>query len=312
MKRTCLVIAAAAIPFAAGAQLYSENFDVDHTANWTVNQGPAAGNFADFFFDYSTYGIPTAPGSGGTTRGLRLEANVGTGVFSGLSVSPNGQSFTGDYQVRGQVWLNFVGPAPVGGSGSTQAGGMGIGTSGTVAQWAGGTQDSVWFAATTDGNSASDWRAYSSAAPTSYPDASTVYFAAGTGNRNHSHAYYAGFGGVTIPAAQTALFPLTQTGATLVGSAGFAWHEFVVDVSGGFATWSVSGTPIARVELSTVALGGSNFHFNYFDTNATSTTNTDRLNFMVVDNVTVVPEPASMAALGLGALALIRRRRAKK
>jgi len=308
--KTLFVTATLAIPFAAFAH-FLDNFDVDHTANWTVNQGPSpAGNFANFFFDYSTYGIPSAPGSGGTTRGMRLEANVGTGVFTGLSVSPTGQSFTGEYQVRAQAWMNFVGPAPAGGSGSTQVGGMGIGTAGTTAQWAGGTIDSVYFGTTGEGGSAVDWRAYSSAASTGYPDGSTVFFAAGAGNRNNTHAYYSGFGGVTAPAAQTALFP-SQTGTTAAGTIGWSWHDLMVDVSGGFATWSVDGLPIARVDLSTVTLGGSNILFNYFDINATSTTDPNRLNFVVFDNVSVtpVPEPATLVALGLGAVALLRRRR---
>lgn len=308
MRRLAFMIVAGALPIGAMAQLYTENFDVDHTANWTVNKGlNPTGSFADFFFDYSTYGIGSANGAGGTTRGLRLEANVTGGIFSGLSVSPNGQSFTGDYVVTAKAWLNFVGPAPVGGSGSTQLGGMGIGTAGTVPQWAGGTQDSVWFATTTDGNSASDWRAYSSAAPTRYVDGNAVYFAPST---NSSHAYYAGFGGATPPAAQTALFA-SQTGSTIAGSAGFAWRDFVVEVVGGFATWKVDNLPIARVDLSTVTLGGSNIHFNYMDSNAGITTDPNRLNFMIIDNVSVqaVPEPATIVVLGAAGAALLRRRR---
>ncbi len=310
MMNRILLIAAAALPIAASAQLFSDNFDIDHTANWTVNGGPTDES-ANFFFDYASYGIPSAPGSGGTTRGLRMETNVTSGIFGGFSVSPTGESFTGEYQLRAQVWMNFVGPAPAGGSGSTQLGGLGIGTAGLTPQWPGGTQNSVWYAATGEGGSAADWRAYSSAAPTGYPDASPVYFAAGAGNRNNTHAYYSSFGGVTIPATQTALFPGTQTGTTAVGTFGFEWHDSVVDVVGGFATWSVDGTPIARVDLSTVTLGGSNIHFMYSDINATSTTNPDLLNFMVVDNVvvTAVPEPATFIALGLGAAALLRRRR---
>jgi hypothetical protein len=301
-----------AIASQGSAQLFSETFDVDNTANWTVNRSTGAnandaGSHADFFFDYSTVGIPSAPGSaGGSTRGLRLDANTIGGIFSGLSVSPTGQSFTGDFVMTAQVWMNFIGPAPVGGSGSTQAGGLGWGTAGATAQWAASAQDSVHFSATTDGNSSSDWRAYSSAAPTRYVDGSPVYFAPST---NASHAYYSTFfPGGTPPAAQTALFP-TQTGTSLTGTIAFGWHTSMLERSGDFLTWSVDGLPIARVDLTTVTLGGSNILFNYFDTNTTSSTSTTGMTFMLVDNIQVVPEPATLAALGLGTLALVRRRR---
>jgi hypothetical protein len=215
----CLALAAAAS--IGSAQLFADNFDTDTSASWTVNKsGNAAGNIATFAWDYSTYGIPTAPNSGGSTLGLRLQANVTGGVFSGLSASPIGQSFSGDYELRVDVWMNFLGPLPNGGSGTTQAGGLGIGTAGATAQWAGGAQDSIHFSTTLDGGSAVDWRAYSSAAGTGYPDGSTVFFATGTGNRNNTHPYYSVFGGEAPPAAQTALYG-TQTGTTHVGTVGF-------------------------------------------------------------------------------------------
>ncbi len=52
------------VPAGASAQtLYSEDFDTDSTAEWSVNQptgGFASDNAANFFFDYSTVGIPAA------------------------------------------------------------------------------------------------------------------------------------------------------------------------------------------------------------------------------------------------------------
>jgi hypothetical protein len=294
----------------ANAALFTDDFDEDHTAGWTVNQGPATtDSAANFFFDYSSAGIPSAPNStGGSTRGLKLQANQSAGVFGGMSASPNGQNFAGNYKVKFDWWSNFNGPAPAGGSGSTQLSTFGVGTSGTVAQWPGGTQDSIWFAATGDGNSASDWRAYSPTAPTRYADAAPGIYAAGTqaGSTNASDPYYAGFGSVSAPAAQMALFA-QQTGTSLVGSSAFEWHQVVIGKSGANATWTVDGTLIATVPVAddTVATG-DNIFFGHSDINATSSTDVNDVNllFTLIDNVAVVPEPAGLLLLGMALAAL--------
>ena len=301
-------LAGLAVPASAG--LYGQDFEVDPTANWAVNNGPS--DFAaDFFFDYSTVGIPAAP-SGAGSRGMKLQANQSNGIFSGMSASPIGLSLPGDYTVEFDWWGNFNGPFPAGSSGSTQLSTFGVGTSGTVAQWPGGAHDSVWFAATVDGNSSVDWRAYSTAALAGYPDASPV-FAAGAvaGNRNNSHPYYAGFGNNSAPAAQLALYP-QQTGTTLVGSAGMEWHQVDIVKSGTTATWTVDGLLIATIDLTTVTLSGNNIFFGHSDTNTSSSTdpNDGALLFTLIDNINVTPEPASLALLALGGMALLRRRRA--
>lgn len=298
------------LPLAAsGSPLFTENFDVDPTANWTVNNGPGSGS-ADFFFDYSAVGIPSAPNSGGSTRGLKLQANLTGGVFSGLSASPNGLNLTGEYRVQFDLWANFNGPFPGGGNGSTNLSTFGVGTGGASAQWPGGTQDSVWFGATGDGGSASDYRAYSTAAPTSYASGNPVYAAPG-GAINNTNAYYASLGGVSAPAAQTTLFP-QQSGVTNVGSAGMAWHDVTIDVTATQVIWAINGLRIAAVDLSTVTLGGGNIFFGHSDINGTSSTdpNAPALLFTLIDNVRVVPEPSTLAVLGAaGAMLGLRRRK---
>lgn len=303
---------------ASAAPLYSENFEVDPSGAWTQNKGPATTDSAvNYHFDYSTAGIPSAPNSGGTTRGLKLQANQSSGIFGGVSASPTGQSFSGDYKVRFDWWTNFNGPAPVGGSGSTQLSTFGIDTSGTTPQWPGGVQDSIWFGGTTDGNSSSDWRAYSPTAATSYVPGSGVY-AAGTGTspdaRNHLHPYYASFGGIAAPAAQTLLFP-QQTGLSLVGSAPFEWHDVVIQKLAGSVTWTVDGVLIATVPAAhDTAATGNNIFFGHSDTNGTSSTDPNDVNllFTLIDNVRVeaVPEPsgASLLVLSLVVLTGARRR----
>ncbi len=299
-------------------QLFSDNFDADHTANWTVNTlGP--GNDANFFFDYSTLGIPSAPHSiGGTTLGLRLRAHMlgSAAVFpAGVSVSPNGQSFSGDYQLRFDCWWNFNGPAPGGGSGSTQVTGAGIGTAGTLAQIAGGTIDSISVGTTGDGGTSADYRVYAPGFQSSYQDTSGVYAAGNVaGVRNSSNIYYAGLGGGTPPAGQTLLYP-QQTGTADPGAPAFAWREFVITKMGDTVTWSIDGLLIATIDLTTAGtLGGGNILFDQYDINTSVSTdpNSPVLEFGLIDNVrvTVIPEPGACALAALGALAasVLRRR----
>lgn len=255
----------------ASAQLYSQDFEADSSASWTVNLGPSD-SAADFLFDYSTVGVPPAP-SGAGTRGLKLQANLFNGVFGGFSVSPTGLNVSGDYVLSFDWWANFNGPFPGGGSGSTNLSTFGIGTEGAQAQWQGGVTDCLWFAATGDGGSAFDYRVYSTAAPTGYLPSSGVYFAP---TNNSSDPYFAGFGGVAAPASQAALFP-QQAGLTSVGSAGMQWHTVEIVKSGEVVTWSIDGLPVASIDLFIYAadLFGGNIFFGHADTNATSSTDLD-------------------------------------
>ena len=277
----------------ARAQLaFSEDFDTDHTANWTVNsahQTPGT-NSAEFFFDYSSVGIPSAPHStGGTTRGLRLEANKAGANFSGISVSPTGQSFIGDYEIRFDMWINYHGPLNGGSPGSTQITGVGVGTAGTTPQWAGGVHDCVHFGVTGDGGSSQDYRAYPKAA---LANTNSGVYAAGTtfspDSRNSTHPYYAGFGGEAAPAAQVALYS-GQTGVSDVGSQGFRWRYVIVKKAGNSITYTIDTTNIATVDISAITLGGNNILFNYYDINSGSSANVNATNllFGLIDNVVV-------------------------
>jgi hypothetical protein len=278
----------------AVGSLYSENFELNPAASWVVNDPGLSDILANFHYDYSQIGVPSAPNGIGT-RGLKLTANNSGGVFSGFSVSPN-VNFSGNYVVRFDLWQNYVGPLGVGGNGSTQLSMFGIGTAGNVPMWPGlDSKESVTFAVTLDGGSASDYRAYSSAATTSYPAGSSVYHAPG-GAINASDAYYSGFGGELAPAAQLALFA-GQTGMTDPGEASFAWRRVEIKVQNDLAHWSIDGLPIATVDLSSVTLGGERILFGHSDTNTSSSTdpNASLLNVTLIDNILVfVPEPSGL------------------
>jgi hypothetical protein len=188
---------------------------------------------------------------------------------------------------------------------------FGIGTAGNKAFWPGAAgKESVGFAVTLDGESASDYRAYSSAASTSYAAGNAVYQAP-SGAINNTAAYYTtAFPASSAPAAQLALFP-GQTGATNPGEISFAWRRVVIDVNNNIATWTIDGLPIAKVDLSTVTLGGGNIFFGHSDTNAGSSTDVNDvlLNVTLIDNVVVTPEPVSLTLLAGGMALLFSRRK---
>lgn len=272
-----------------GALLYSEDFDTDHSANWTVNNSSTDGP-VDLYFDYSTVGVPLAPHStSATRRGAKLQANLISGTFGGVSISPTGLNITNqDYVLRFDLWQNFNGPLPDGGSGSTQISGGGIGTAGTSVQYPGAV-DGIWFATAGDGGSSVDYRAYGKDAPSGYTEASGV-FAAGTGGtaRNNTDPYYAEFGGESAPAEQVALYP-SQAGATYAGAQGFVWRDIVVAKSGDVVKWYIDGKLIATVNGASTNLAGGDIVLLHSDINAGSSAdpNAPAMAFGLFDNVRV-------------------------
>lgn len=307
------VLALASLASVIGAQgqvLFQDNFDTTPASNWIINAATSQDR-AVVGFDYSAVGIPSAPNSGGTTVGAMLQANRpgGTAALSGVSISPVGQSFSGDYQLRYDLWASYPGPAPAGGTGSTQLTGAGIMTSGNVATFA-GSGDGLWFAATADGGSSSDYRAYfngiNQVTASIYP----------AGGQNSSLAYYTTSfpGGASAPAAQTASFA-QQTGTTAAGTIGWAWHDVTITKSGTTVTWDIDGIRVANVDLTTTpAFGGNNILFEQSDINATQTTAAnDPVLFGLIDNVRVVsvPEPSTYALLSLGGLLVAIRRKTR-
>ncbi|HTD68710.1 MAG TPA: Calx-beta domain-containing protein [Candidatus Limnocylindria bacterium] len=260
--------------------VFTDNFDTDSSPNWLINKADA-NTSASFGYNYSIDGVPPAPTSTNTTLGLKLFTSAG--LFTGLSVSPAGQSFTGDYRVRFDMWVNYNGPLNGGGAGSTEALTFGVGTTGISTQWPAATIDSVMFAVTGDGGSATDYRAY---VPDVLLGVASGAYAAGTQStaRNNSDPYYAEFGRETAPAAQISSHS-AQAGVSLVGCAGMAWHDIVVIKQGTNVTWIMDGTRIATVNTTTFTLS-SNIFLGYFDT-ANGLPDNPAMCFALVDNLRV-------------------------
>jgi hypothetical protein len=313
----------------AQTRVFTEDWETDHSFDNTyrTNYTTGGANLAVLYFDYSTVGIPQSPNSTGPgTHGLKMCANIDPAlqVFpSGVSVSPVGFGITENFDMHFDYWGNFNGPAPGGGSGSTQVGGAGYGTFGTNAQVA-GIADSVYIGATADGGSSVDYRVYSpnhfvsyqdgdfrigsgtGPNPVGHGDPSSGYVYAGT-NRNNTGGYYdVKFPGQSIPAAQTALYP-QQTGTAANGSQGFKWHDVSLSKIANVITYKIDNILIATVDVVDAGVsGGTNILFNHYDINAGASTdpNFTNLNFTLIDNVRITnfPNVVSVSVPGTNAI----------
>ncbi len=280
-----------------GTVLFSDNFDTDSSALWKVNVYDPSDAFVDFAWDYSAVGIPAAP-AGGDTKGLRMRCGnaLAASALDGLSVSPLGKGFTGDYRLKFDMWINYNGPMPDGGPGSTQNLDAGVGTSGDVAVWAYGFDaEAVWFSVTGDGaeyHSAthSPGGDYNAVIGTVVQNDDTGFYAAGTGApdsgvRDASHPFYSLWGGHTAPAAQLALYP-NQTGTAYLGNAGMAWHTVVITKAGNVVTWAIDGITIASV-TNTLPVS-TNVFVGYQDLFSGTLSDVPAMSFGLVDNLKVM------------------------
>ena len=317
-------------PSASGQIVFQDNFDSGTSVlTWTFRQsGPDAD--ANFAYDYSEIGIPSAPHSNGTTIGMRFLVNQGldpastAGTFQGISAQPvdefgEPRAFTGDFRIRFDAWMNVIGPFPAGGVGSTQMMTYGWGSNGNSTQWAGATS-SLLFAASGDGGTSQDYRVYRGTGGAPMLPSTGVY-AAGTvdpvagdpnNSQNNVDPYYLPLGGKMAPDAQLAKYP-NQTGITADGTFGMAWRDVVIEKIDTTVTWSVDGLRIATVPIDGITFGGEDIVFGMFDINANASTDpNDFLNAAIFDNIVVetLPEPSSVLMLGFAGVALgIRRGR---
>lgn len=271
--------------------VFSDDFEVDSSSSW-LRSSSSPDTRATFAWNYAPLGINPAPHSAGTTKGLRLEANLTAGATAALNVSPIGQAFAGNYRLHFDAWMNVNGPLPGGGSGSTEHLTAGVGTSGNNPHWNDPLSgaDGIWFAVDGEGGvgdtsaTLGDFLAYSGVSQQSV--GSGVY-AAGTGTtaRGSGDPYYANVfpGGQTPPAAQQSGFS-QQTGALNVGTMGFAWRDVVVNKSGSTVEWFIDGLKLASV--SGASITSSNIFVGYWDAFPSLSDNTN-LSFALVDNVRV-------------------------
>ena len=287
--------------------VFNDNFETNSSTNWLVSQ--TTDTRAIFAYDYSLIGVPSAPNSaGGTTKGLRMEANLSSGTVSALSASPLGKVFGGTYRLHFDMWINVNGPLPGGGTGSTEFVTAGVGTLGNRVQWngSGTTADGVWFLVDGDGGvgdtstSFGDYLAY--VGTTQQAVGSGVYTAGTqTTARANADAYYANIfpAGKMAPDFQRTNYS-QEVGPLAIGSVGLAWRDVVISKGASTVDWYIDGLKIASAPVASIT--ASNIFVGYLD-EFTSISDNTNLSFGLVDNLRVeVPVVAPGISAQTGSL----------
>lgn len=143
-------------PVVLAAPLFEDNLDTDSSANWTVKAGYYEGTAADDYsvdwaIDYSqlttkiytaigsdpeVVNIPPAPHSNGTSKGVRISVNKKDDQEARMAVNlyPKGKSFSGDYALKFDMFLNHAGYAD-NGVATTEYALFGINHGGEFVNW---------------------------------------------------------------------------------------------------------------------------------------------------------------------------------
>jgi hypothetical protein len=299
------------------AALFTDSFNtVASAANYSSVASDGTSSFATYAYNYALLGIPSAPSSGdSSTLGLRLDANFSAPNAAEAITLFTNASYSGDYSVTFDAWINVNGPFPDGGSGSTNYLTAGVGSDGTTNNFVANTGKGGWLAVNGENGSGIDYRWYKDA---TLQGVATAQYAAGTAAdaRNGLNAYYSSLGSVNVSnlPVQGANNggPAQQNGTSFAGSFGMAWHKVRLDVdadggTGGAASlkWTVDNLVIGTLDAGANGVFGANgkVALGYSD----PTTNGSDLpthSFALIDNLVIVPEPTS-ALLGVFGLALV-------
>ena len=301
----------------SAAPLFSDNFDTDSSANWKVQVGyltvnantpdnpPNTNDFTiDWSFDYGAakykkflngvdfteLPIPASPHSSGSAKGLKISVNKLDDLPQrfALNVYPKNKTFSGDYALKFDMWMNYSGDAG-NGVGSTELSIFGINHSGNVMNWqtfnaafdASATtgSDGVWFGMTGEGGAAIDVR--SVVGTTNGPGRNLSGSDAGIPDRNGDgfpdDDYLEPYWSVVAPGSR----------GESAGLPGKRWLEVEVSQVNNLVTWKIDGhvilsrTNSSDYKSGTIMLG----QMDIFDSVADPKEDT----YVIFDNVRVVP-----------------------
>jgi hypothetical protein len=311
---------------ASAAVVLSDNFNtVASSANYVAVSTDATSSFATYAYNYALNGIPSAPNSGdSSTLGVKLDANFSApNAAEGITLHTVA-SFTGDYIVKFDAWLNVNGPFPDGGSGSTNYLSAGVGGDGATNNFVANTGLGGWTAVNGENGSGIDYRFYKDA--TLQGVATNQYAAGAAANaRNGLNGYYDQFGNVDVSNFPVQGVnnggPAQQNGTSFAGSFGMDWHEvtLLVDADGGTGgaasmKWTIDGLLIGTLDAGAdgAFAAAGRVTLGYSDPTTNGSDNPP-LSFALIDNLTVtaVPEAGSLTLMGMATAGLLgwRRRR---
>ena len=230
--------------------LFADNFDTDTSANWNLFWGAANGvadYSAEWAFDYGTTPytfngattlIPPAPNSpDGSARGVRLTVNNhDTNAFaSAVNIYPRGQSFSGDFALKFDLWINYPGNAGgLNSTGSTEFASFGIDHLGTQVNWApasASSSDGIWFALDGEGGTSADYTAYLGDLSGTQIDLTAAGASGLTASNNTASIYLD-------------LFPASRF--ETAGAPGKNWIEVEVRQTNNIIFWILDGTVAAQ------------------------------------------------------------------
>jgi len=288
LKTLSLLSSVAFLAQSSVAQVISDNFEVDSSANYSVVNDGTPNGTSVFGYDYVAAGIALAPNSlPGDKGGLRFTANDSLAAVDALTAFHNTSLTSPGYRLKVDVYMGFTGTA-----GTTEHGHVGVGGNGSTFNsiFTPISGSGSFIAFTGDGGSASDYRWHLDAAhggPTTVPNSDASYLGHGSNN--------------TGPFYQS-LFP----SGTVIGSPGNIWTTLEIDVTGNTISYLFDGQLTIQGTF-TGTLNGL-ISLGLADTFASSVDSGTV--FTLYDNLVVtVPEPTSLALVGLGSLAFLARRR---